>query len=165
MKMDGQIFARTVSEGFLKPFCTVRIAAASLNKFFKESDFKMKKCIVSNDAPKPVGPYSHAVQVGNFLFVSGQLAINPMSGKIEGDDIKAQTQLVFKNIEAILKEAGFSFEDVVKVNVYLSSLEDFAKFNEVYSTIFTQNYPARTTVEAKLLPGALVEVDVIAAKE
>ncbi|ADQ39738.1 endoribonuclease L-PSP [Caldicellulosiruptor acetigenus I77R1B] len=125
----------------------------------------MKRFIVSNDAPKPVGPYSHAVLVGNMLFVSGQLAINPVSGKIEGDDIKAQTQLVFKNIEAILKEAGFSFEDVVKVNVYLTSLEDFAKFNEVYSTIFTKNFPARTTVEAKLLPGALIEVDVIAAKE
>lgn len=124
----------------------------------------MKKCIVASDAPKPVGPYSHAVLINNMLFVSGQLAINPQTGKIEGDDIKAQTELVFKNIEAILKEAGFCFEDVVKVNVYISNLADFAKFNEVYSTIFKGNYPARTTVEAKLLPGALVEVDVIAAK-
>ncbi|AZT89282.1 RidA family protein [Caldicellulosiruptor changbaiensis] len=124
----------------------------------------MKKCIVANDAPKPVGPYSHAVLINNMLFVSGQLAINPQTGKIEGDDIKAQTELVFKNIEAILKEAGFCFDDVVKVNVYISDLADFAKFNEVYSNIFKGNYPARTTVEAKLLPGALVEVDVIAAK-
>ncbi|WAM33921.1 RidA family protein [Caldicellulosiruptor morganii] len=124
----------------------------------------MKKCIVANDAPKPVGPYSHAVLAGNMLFVSGQLAINPQTGKIEGDDIKAQTELVFKNIDSILKEAGFCFDDVVKVNVYLANLSDFAKFNEVYATIFTQNYPARTTIEAKLLPGALLEVDVIAAK-
>lgn len=124
----------------------------------------MKKCIVAPDAPKPVGPYSHAVLVDNLLFVSGQLAINPQTGKIEGDDIKAQTELVFKNIEAILKEAGFCLEDVVKVNVYIANLADFAKFNEVYSTIFKENYPARTTIEAKLLPGALVEVDVIAAK-
>ncbi|WAM31752.1 RidA family protein [Caldicellulosiruptor naganoensis] len=124
----------------------------------------MKKCIVANDAPKPVGPYSHAILINNTLFVSGQLAINPQTGKIEGDDIKSQTELVFKNIGAILKEAGFCFDDVVKVTVYLANLSDFAKFNEVYATIFTQNYPARTTVEAKLLPGALVEVDVIAAK-
>lgn len=74
----------------------------------------MKKCIVANDAPKPVGPYSHAVLINNMLFVSGQLAINPQTGKIEGDDIKAQTELVFKNIEAILREAGFCFDDVVK---------------------------------------------------
>jgi len=124
----------------------------------------MKKCIISSDAPKPVGPYSHAVVINNMLFVSGQLSINPQTSKIEGDDIKAQTEIVFRNIEAILNDAGFSLSDVVKVSIYLANLEDFAKFNEVYSQIFKNDYPARTTVGAKLLPGALIEVDVIAAK-
>lgn len=124
----------------------------------------MKKCIVSPDAPKPVGPYCHAVVLNNMLFVSGQLSINTHTSKIEGDDIKAQTEIVFRNIEAILNDAGFSLSDVVKVSIYLANLEDFAKFNEVYSQIFKNDYPARTTVGAKLFPGALIEVDVIAAK-
>lgn len=124
----------------------------------------MKECIYTQDAPQPIGPYSQAVLINNTLFLSGQLAINPQSGRLEGDDVQTQARIIFKNIEAILKKAGFEISDVVKVNVYIANLSDFSKFNEVYAEIFKGNYPARTTIGCALIPGALVEVDLIAAK-
>ncbi|MEZ0537163.1 RidA family protein [Caldicellulosiruptoraceae bacterium PP1] len=124
----------------------------------------MKQCIISNDAPKPVGPYSHAVMINNMLFLSGQLPINPQSGKIEGDTIEEQTRLVLNNIKAILESANLTLDDVVKVNVYISDLSLFAKFNEVYSEYFKSNYPARTTIGCQLLPGVMVEIDAVAGR-
>lgn len=124
----------------------------------------MKQCIFSNDAPKPVGPYSHAVMLNNIVFLSGQLPINPQSGKIEGDTIEDQTRLVLNNIKAILEAANLTLDDVVKVNVYISDLSLFAKFNEVYGEYFKTNYPARTTVGCQLLPGVMVEIDVVAGR-
>lgn len=125
----------------------------------------MKEIIITEDAPKPVGPYSQAVKVGKFLFISGQLAIDPKQGKLVKPDIKDQTERVVENIKAIMEAADYSIADIVQTNVYLSSLTLFRDFNCVYSKYFGDKFPARTTVEVKLLPGALVEISAIACKE
>ena len=122
--------------------------------------------IKTDKAPQAVGPYSQAVKVGNFLFISGQIAINPETGKLEGETVAEQTERVLKNIEAILREAGFSLKDVVKTTVYLKNMCDFAEMNGVYAKFFGEHRPARATVEASNLPlGALVEIEAIAVKE
>jgi len=122
--------------------------------------------IKTDKAPQAVGPYSQAVKVGNFLFISGQIAINPETGKLEGETVAEQTERVLKNIEAILREAGFSLKDVVKTTVYLKNICDFAQMNGVYAKFFGEHRPARATVEVSKLPlGALVEIEAIAVKE
>ena len=122
----------------------------------------MAKIILTEKAPTAIGPYSQAVVVGNLVYTSGQIAINPASGVIEAVDIKAQTEQVVKNIGAVLTEAGSSFEKVVKTTCFLAYISDFAAFNEVYAAYFTGK-PARSCVAVKDLPkGALVEVEVIA---
>jgi len=122
--------------------------------------------IKTDKAPQAVGPYSQAVKVGNFLFISGQIAINPETGKLEGETVAEQSERVLKNIEAILREAGFSLKDVVKTTVYLKNMCDFAEMNEVYAKFFGEHRPARATVEVSNLPlGALVEIEAIAVKE
>ena len=122
--------------------------------------------IKTDKAPRAVGPYSQAVKVGNFLFISGQIAINPETGKLEGETVAEQTERVLKNIEAILREAGFSLKDVVKTTVYLKNMCDFAEMNGVYAKFFEEHRPARATVEVSKLPlGALVEIEAIAVKE
>ena len=122
--------------------------------------------IKTDKAPQAVGPYSQAVKVGNFLFISGQIAINPETGKLEGETVAEQTERVLKNIEAILREAGFSLKDVVKTTVYLKNICDFAQMNGVYAKFFGEHRPARATVEVSNLPlGALVEIEAIAVKE
>ena len=125
----------------------------------------MKEIIITENAPKPVGPYSQAVKVGEFLFISGQLAIDPKRGKLVEPDIKDQTERVLENIEAIMEAADYGLADIVQTNVYLSSLTLFRDFNSVYSKYFGDKFPARTTVEVTLLPGALVEISAIACKE
>ncbi|MGB9914387.1 MAG: Rid family detoxifying hydrolase [Candidatus Bathyarchaeales archaeon] len=125
----------------------------------------MKKIIQTEDAPKPVGPYSQAVKAGNFLFVSGQLAINPKEGKIIDGDIKAQTAQVMRNIRAILNAAGYDLNDIVHVTVYLSSMALFSEFNSEYAKYFSKEPPARATVGIELMPGALIEISAIAYKE
>jgi 2-iminobutanoate/2-iminopropanoate deaminase len=125
----------------------------------------MRKTILTKDAPKPLGPYSQAVQVGNFLFISGQLAVSPKEGKIVGRDIAEQTRQVMENIKAILETAGYSFKDVVQSTIYLSSMMLFKDFNVEYGKYFTDTYPARTTLGAELTPNALVEISVIACKD
>jgi 2-iminobutanoate/2-iminopropanoate deaminase len=125
----------------------------------------MKEIINTEHAPKPVGPYSQAIKVGEFLFISGQLAIDPRQGKLVTPDIKDQTERVLENIKAILKAADYSIADIVQTNVYLSSLMLFRDFNSIYSKYFDDNFPARTTVEVTLLPEALVEISAIAHKE
>ncbi len=122
----------------------------------------MLKKISTNNAPAAIGPYSQAIVVGDFLFTSGQIPINPESGAIEAEDISAQTEQVMKNLGAVLLEAGSSFEKAVKTTCFLADIKDFAAFNEVYAKYFTEK-PARSCVAVKDLPkGALVEVEVIA---
>ena len=125
----------------------------------------MKKIIQSENAPKPVGPYSQAVKAEKFLFISGQLPIDPKEGKIVASEIQGQTRQVMENVKAILQSADYTLGDVVQVNVYLSSLQMFSEFNTVYATYFVKDYPARATVEAQLPKGALVEISVIAYKQ
>lgn len=124
----------------------------------------MKKVVLSPNAPNPLGPYSQAVQAGNFLFVSGQLAINPKDGKIIDADIELQTYQVMENVKAILEAAGYSLKDVVQSTVYLSSMSLFEEFNREYAKFFEGDFPARATVGVDLKLGALVEVSVVACK-
>ena len=120
--------------------------------------------IYTKDAPEAIGPYSQAVRAGNLVFTSGQIPINPATGAVEAVTIEDQTEQVCKNISAVLTAAGSSLEKVVKTVCFLSNMEDFAAFNEVYATFFTGK-PARSCVAVKTLPKrALVEVEVIAEK-
>jgi 2-iminobutanoate/2-iminopropanoate deaminase len=125
----------------------------------------MKKVVYSQNAPKPLGPYSQAVQAGNFLFVSGQLAIDSKEGKIIAKDVTMQTRQVMENIKAILEPEGYSLKDVVQSTVYLSSMLLFEDFNREYAKYFETDFPARSTVATGLKTGALVEVSVVAYKD
>lgn len=121
----------------------------------------MKK-IETNSAPKAIGPYSQAVIIENLVYTSGQIPINPNSGKIEATDIVSQTEQVAKNLAAILQAAGSSLENVIKTTCFIKNIEQFPKFNETYSKYFTGK-PARSCVEVSALPkGALVEIETIA---
>ena len=116
-------------------------------------------------APAAIGPYSQAIEVANLIFTSGQIPLNPETGVLEGSDIKEQTHRVCKNLKAVLEASGTSLKKAVKTTCFLSNMDDFAKFNEVYAEYFTEK-PARSCVAVKELPkGALVEVEVIAEKE
>lgn len=122
----------------------------------------MANKIATNKAPAAIGPYSQAMVVGNLVFTSGQIAINPASGNIEATDVVGQTEQVMKNLGEVLAAAGASFDSAVKTTCFLADIADFAAFNEVYGKYFTSK-PARSCVAAKALPkGALVEVEVIA---
>lgn len=115
--------------------------------------------------PKAIGPYSAYRQANGFLFISGQLPINPNSGEIETQNIKEQTKQSLKNIEAILKENDMDFSNVIKTTCFLANIEDFVSFNEVYSEFFNNPYPARSAFAVKDLPkAAKVEIEVIASK-
>lgn len=122
----------------------------------------MIKKISTDKAPSAIGPYSQAVAVGNILYTSGQIAINPASGNVEAQDIVGQTEQVMKNLGAVLEAAETSFENAVKTTCFLADIKDFAAFNEIYGKYFTSK-PARSCVAVKDLPkGVLVEVEVIA---
>ena len=125
----------------------------------------MKEIIKTEKAPAAIGPYSQAVRVGNTLYVSGQIPIDPKTGNIEGC-IKCQTKQSLTNIKNILEAAGLTMANVVKTTVLLQSIDDFTKMNEVYSTFFEGDYPARAAFEVAALPkGALVEIEAIATYE
>lgn len=125
----------------------------------------MKKTIATKNAPAAIGPYSQAVQAGNTLFASGQLGIDPATGEFAAEDVKGQTVQVFKNIRAILAEAGYEMAEVVKTTVYLADMGDFSVMNEVYATQFEGSFPARSTVAVKTLPkNGLVEIEIIAVR-
>ena len=122
----------------------------------------MKKAVQTNAAPAAIGPYSQGMVVGNLLFTSGQIPLDPETGAMVGDNITEQAHRVCKNLSAVLEAAGASLESVVKTTCFLASMDDFTAFNEVYATYFTGK-PARSCVAVKTLPkGALVEVEVIA---
>ena len=122
-----------------------------------------KEVVATQQAPQAIGPYSQAIKANGFVFTAGQIPLDPATGKQVEGDIKAQTERVMRNLEAILAEAGASFDTVVKTTCYLTNLDDFAAFNEVYARFFTAQPPARSTVQAARLPaGVQVEVDCIA---
>jgi 2-iminobutanoate/2-iminopropanoate deaminase len=124
----------------------------------------MKKIISTTHAPAPIGPYSQAVAIGNLLFVSGQIPSNPVTGEIISSDIKAEAKQVMENIGAILSEAGLGFANVVKTTIFLTNMQTFAQVNEVYGSYFSDNFPARETVQVTALPKNMnVEISVIAS--
>ena len=126
----------------------------------------MEKIIKSSNAPGAIGPYSQAVRAGNFLYVSGQLPIDPATGKFSGEDIKAQTRQALLNVGAILKTAGMDYADVVKVTVLMQDIGDFAAMNEEYAKFFTADCPARAAYQVAALPkAALIEIEAVAYKE
>ena len=123
----------------------------------------MPSAVSTESAPKALGPYSQGIRAGQFLFVSGQVPIDPQTGGLVEDNIGEQTRRVFQNIGEILKAGGASFQHVVRTTVYLADLGDFSAMNDVYATFFTQPHPARSTIQAARLPrDARIEVDVIA---
>jgi len=123
----------------------------------------MREVIATNDGPKAIGPYSQAIKANGFVFVSGQIPIDPATQQLIEGDVAAQTERVLENLSAILKSAGSSLQNVVKAGVFLKNMSDFAAMNEVYGRYFTAAPPARSTVEVARLPkDVLVEIDVIA---
>ena len=124
-----------------------------------------KKIIRTDNAPAPIGPYNQAVQYGNMLFVSGQIALDPKDGSLFVGDIAMETEIVMNNIKAILSEAGMDFSNIIKTSIFLMDMGKFATVNEVYARYFTANFPARETVQVSGLPkGVQVEISVIAGK-
>ena len=122
-----------------------------------------KRIISSENAPKAVGPYSHAVAVGNLLFTSGQIGIRPSTGAVAEGGVREQAMQVFENLRAVLAEAGADFTDVIKATVFLTDLNDFAAVNEVYASYFDGGFPARSCVEVSRLPKDVdVEIEMIA---
>src|SRR5215213_3793684 len=125
----------------------------------------MRKAVVTDKAPKPLGPYSQAIIDGDLVFLAGQGCTNPLTGKLELGDARSETKRTFENIRAILEAAGSSLDHVLKCNVYLRDIKHFAAMNEVYETYFAAPFPARTTIQAGALPGGIaVEIECIAKK-
>lgn len=123
----------------------------------------MKKVISTSAAPAAIGPYSQAIQVGNLVYTSGQIPIDPATGKFVEGGIKEQTRQSLLNVKAILAEAGLTMANVVKTSVFMADMNDFADMNSVYAEFFSEPYPARSAVAVKTLPkGALVEIEVVA---
>lgn len=125
----------------------------------------MKKIINSPNAPAPIGPYNQAILKGNMLYTSGQIALDPKSGKLILEDIKSETKQVMENLKAVLKEAGMNFENVLKTTIFISDMQNFGDINEVYASYFHEaTAPARETVEVANLPKYVnVEISVIAS--
>lgn len=125
----------------------------------------MSRIIETNKAPVPVGPYSQAVGAGGFLFLAGQVALDPKTGRLVAGGIEEQTRQALENLKAVLKAAGYALRDVVKVSIFLRDSRDFKKMNDVYRRYFPSEPPARTTVEARMVSDEmLVEIDAIAYK-
>ena len=124
----------------------------------------MKDVVLTSRGPKPIGPYSQAIKSNGFLFISGQIALDPQSGEFAGTDIQKQTQRVLENLKGILEAAGVSFSHVVKTTVFLKDMNDFTAMNEIYARYFAAAPPARSTVQVSRLPkDALVEIELIAS--
>ena len=124
----------------------------------------MRTCIKSPNIPLPVGPFSQAVKHNGFLYISGQISVNPKTGEIEKTDIAGQTRRILENMKILLEDAGTSMNDVIKCTIFLSSLDDFNKMNEVYGQFFKENPPARVTVGVnEIYAGLSIEMDAVAA--
>lgn len=125
----------------------------------------MKKIINTSNAPAPIGPYSQAVLVGNTLYTSGQIAINPTTNELVLSTIKDETKMVMENLKAVLKAADMDFSHVIKCSIFISNMNDFGQINEVYGSYFTADFPARETVQVACLPKNVnVEISAIAIK-
>lgn len=125
----------------------------------------VKKIVLTDRAPAPIGPYSQAVGVGDLVFLSGQIPLDPASGELVDTDIETATTRVLENIQAVLESEGLSFRHVVKTTVFMQDLSLFPRMNAVYATVFAENPPARSTVQAAALPkGVSVEIEVIASR-
>jgi len=123
-----------------------------------------KEAISTTNAPAAVGPYSQAVRIGDFIFCSGQLGVDPSTGKLVEGGVEAQAKQIFKNIEAVLKEAGAKLENIIKATVFLKDMADFKRVNEIYASNFEPPYPARSAIAVKELPLSVdIEIEVIAA--
>jgi 2-iminobutanoate/2-iminopropanoate deaminase len=123
----------------------------------------MRDVVLTDRGPKPIGPYSQAVRVNGFLFVSGQVALDPKTGEMSAGDVREQTERVLENVKGIVEAAGSKMPHVIKTTVFLKNMSDFAAMNEVYARYFTMAPPARSTVEVARLPkDALVEIEVVA---
>ena len=123
----------------------------------------MKQKILSNNAPSPIGPYSQAVKSGNMIFISGQIAINPITNTLVNDNIQKETEMVMDNIHNILNECNCTFNNVVKCSIFLSDMDLFKSVNEIYGSYFNEPYPARETVEVSCLPKNVnIEISIIA---
>jgi len=134
-----------------------------LTAIFLENDSVSRTAITTNDVAKPVGPFSVAIRSGDRVYASGQVGTEPATGRLIDGDVAAQAERAFNNVEAVLRAAGKSLDDVVKVNAYLTDMRNFAAMNEVYARRFAAPYPARTTVAVVALPlGAAVEIEMIA---
>jgi 2-iminobutanoate/2-iminopropanoate deaminase len=121
-----------------------------------------KTAVASSELAPPVGPFSQAVEVGGFLYVSGQVGQDPATGKVVAGGIVVETERVFRNLAAVLEAAGLSFDHVVRAGVYLTSMGDFATMNGIYAKYFSQPFPARTTIAVAALPlGACIEIDLV----
>jgi 2-iminobutanoate/2-iminopropanoate deaminase len=124
----------------------------------------MKNVVATDRGPKPIGPYSQAIKANGFIYLSGQVALDPKTGEIVGSDVRQQTERVFENITGILEAAGANLHHVIKTTVFLKDMNDFSAMNEVYARYFTAAAPARSTVQVSRLPkDALLEIEVIAA--
>ena len=124
----------------------------------------IKRIIQTEQAPAAIGPYSQAIRIGDFLYTSGQIALDPESGIFLSGEIEEETEQTLKNISAILQAGGVNFENVIKTTVYLSNLNDFTRMNQVYEKYFSKNKPARACVQVAALPkGAKIEIDAIAS--
>jgi 2-iminobutanoate/2-iminopropanoate deaminase len=124
----------------------------------------MKKALSTDAAPKAIGPYSQAIRVGELLFLSGQVPLDPATGQMVDGDVAAQTRRVMENLAAVLASAGLSFANVARTTIFLADMNDFAQVNEVYGSYFSEPYPARATVQVARLPrDARVEIDAVAS--
>jgi 2-iminobutanoate/2-iminopropanoate deaminase len=124
-----------------------------------------KKIINTPGAPSPIGPYSQAIMAGNMLFISGQICLDPATGTLKNKDLQEETHQVMHNLKAILQNAGMDFGQVVKTTIYLTDMGCFAEINEIYGKYFTDNFPARETVQVSALPKFVnVEISMIAVK-
>jgi 2-iminobutanoate/2-iminopropanoate deaminase len=125
----------------------------------------LKKIIYTKNAPSPIGPYNQAILTGNILYTSGQIAIDPLTGKLQIDNIKKETKLVMENLKAVLLEAGMNFKNVIKSTIFISDMNNFSEINEVYASYFEEkDAPARETVEVSRLPKSVnIEISVIAS--
>jgi len=123
----------------------------------------VKQVITTEKAPKPIGPYSVGIRAGNLVFTAGQSGIDPLTGEVVPGGIQAETRQVFRNLQGILEAVGSSLQEVVKTTVFLRDMNDFAQMNAVYAEFFSQDYPARSTVQVSALPkGVAVEIEAIA---
>ncbi|MEO0093695.1 MAG: RidA family protein [candidate division WOR-3 bacterium] len=126
----------------------------------------MKEIIYTEKAPKPIGPYSQAVRIGNLIFFSGQIGIDPNTGNLVSGGVGAETRQVMANIKALLTKANLTFSNIIKTTIFLTNLSDFTEVNQIYSEYFTRDFPARSTVAVNALPkGAKIEIEVIAQSD